>query len=141
MSKFRFLPSLIPLCLLCAACLSCGSSTGLKSVTITPATADAKSSPNGQVQFTAMGTSHGSTGSVPVNVRWWNSRPWFTAPTPTPANEINIDDNGIATCTNIPGLSGTFTIWATAPKDQSIDPSQMKQSTPQVTGVAQMTCP
>ena len=136
MSKHRFLGSLISLCLLCAVCFSCGSSTGLNSVTITPATADAKSSPNGQIQFTATGKSHGSNQSVPVKVLWWNSQPWFDAP--TPANGINIDDNGVAMCTN---LTGTFTVWATAPKDQSILPTQMKQSTPQVTAVALMICP
>jgi hypothetical protein len=136
MSNLRFLYSLIPLCLLGSAGLSCGSSGGLNSITVTPASADAKNSSNGQVQFTAVGTYAGSGQSVPVKALWWNSEPWFIGP--TPANGINIDENGVATCTDLPG---TFTVWATAPRNQSIPPSQMKQSTPQLTETAQMTCP
>ena len=139
MGKFRFLFLGIPV--LAAISLSCGSSGGLKSVTITPATADAQSFPNAQVQFTAMGTYSGQAQSVAVNALWWNSQPWIIAPSaaPTPAPAITIDSNtGIATCLN---LTGTFTVWATAPKNQSTPVSQMTKSTPQVTATAQMTCP
>lgn len=139
MGKFRFL-CLLTVPVLAAICLSCSSSGGLKSVAITPATADAQASPGGQVQFTAMGTYPGQMQSVAVNALWWNSQPWVIAPTaaPTPTPAINIDSNGLATCTQ---LSGTFTVWATAPKNQSTPVSQMTKSTPQVTGTAQMTCP
>jgi len=137
MGKFRFLCPLVALSLISAMSLSCGSNSGLKSVTVTPAAADAQNFPNGQVQFTAMGTFSGSMQSGPVKALWWNSQPWVIVP--TPANGITIDGNtGLATCTN---LIGTFQVWATAPKNQSMDLSQMSKGTAQVTATAQMTCP
>lgn len=135
MGKFRFL-CLFAIPVLAAISLSCSSSGGLKSVAITPATADAQTAPNGQVQFTAMGTYPGQSQSVTVNALWWTSQPWVIAPTPSPG--ITIDSNGLASCTN---LTGTFNLWATAPKDQTTSVSKMTKSTPQVTATAQMTCP
>lgn len=135
MGKVRFL-CLFAIPVFTVMSVSCSSSGGLKSVAITPATADAQTSPNGQVQFTAMGSYPGQMQSVAVKALWWNSQPWVIVP--TPANGITIDGNGLATCTN---LTGTFTVWATAPKDQTVPVSQMTKSTPQVTATAQMTCP
>lgn len=140
MGTFRFL-FLLTVPVLAALSLSCSSSGGLKSVAITPPTADAQAFPNGQVQFAAMGTYPGQSQAVAVNAMWWNSQPWVIAPmaAPTPAPGISIDSNtGVATCLN---LTGTFTVWATAPKNQSTPVSQMTKSTPQVTATAQMTCP
>ena len=58
MRHFAFFPATL-LALLAALCMSaCGSSgpRQLQSVTLSPATADAKNFPNGEVQFTATGT-------------------------------------------------------------------------------------
>src|SRR5581483_1669908 len=135
MPRFRFLVPCV-LSLFAAASLSCSSNHRLQSITISPASADAKDFSNGQVQFTAMGNYGMMTQSAPVKVLWWNSTPWVLAPTTPPG--FNIDSNGVATCTN---LTGMFSLWATAPKDQSIAVSQMTQSTSQVTATAQLTCP
>ena len=139
MGKVRFL-CLFAIPVFTVISVSCSSSGGLKSVAITPATADAQTSPNGQVQFTAMGSYSGQMQSVAVKALWWTSQPWVIAPTaaPTPAPGITVDSNGLASCTN---LTGTFTLWATAPKDQSTSVSQMSKNTPQVSATAQMTCP
>ncbi len=139
MVKLRFL-SLFVVPVIVAISPSCSSSGGLKSLAISPSSADAQSFPNGQVQFTAMGTYPGQTQAVAVNAVWWNSQPWVIAPSaaPTPIPPVNIDSNGLATCTQ---FNGTFTVWATAPKDQNTQLSQMSKGTPQVTATAQMTCP
>ena len=53
--------------------LSCGSNRQLQSVTLNPSSADAKNSPNGQVQFTAKGVFSGSSAPVTLtsqDVTW-----------------------------------------------------------------------
>ena len=123
--------------LLAAALLiDCGSSNELKSLTITPASANAKNSGNGQVQFTAMGSDGGSSQPTRVNALWWNVPPWTYPPTPA---IFSIDSNGVASCFGI--ITGTFTLWAAAPADQSLPLSKMTHDTRQVTATAQLTCP
>jgi hypothetical protein len=126
-----------------AASLACGSShNGLQSLSITPAAADAKNYPSGQVQFTAMGTSAGSTRPAAVMVLWWSYTPW-TIPPPAPVASpptpptYSLDSNGLAMCQG----TGTFTHWATAPTDQSVRLSSLTKSTSQLTATAQLTCP
>lgn len=143
MPKLSSLLSSAFLSAVAVASLACGSShNGLQSLTITPAAADAKNYPNGQVQFTAMGTSAGSTQPATVIVLWWSYTPWTIPPPdavaspPTPPT-YSLDSNGLATCQG----TGTFTIWATAPTDQSVPPSSMTKSTAQLTATAQLTCP
>jgi len=111
--------------------VACGTNSSLlKSVTITPSTA------SGQAQFTAVGMRVNGSTVDPAAVLWWNSMPWSTLPTPPPG--ITIDTTGKATCLSV---AGTFTVWATAPTNQSSPLSQMTMSTPQVVGTAQITCP
>jgi hypothetical protein len=139
MRKLRAL--ILPILLFCvaAAQLSCGSNSGLQSITIAPASADAKNFPSGQVPFTATGVYAGSSQSVPVSVLWWNEPPWApVAATPSSA-PFDITAAGIATC--VQGASGTFTVWATAPVDRWLPASQMTADTPRRTATAQITCP
>jgi len=135
---FSWIAILLAAALIMAAC---GSSSGLKTLTISPATADAKNFPNGQVQFTAMGSYGGSTQTTTVNALWWDYTPWATPPpsadVPVPI-AFTLTASGVAQCV---GGTGTFTIWATAPANQNIQPSQMNQFTDQLTATAQLTCP
>jgi hypothetical protein len=127
--------------LLAAALLvDCGSNSGLKSLAVTPASADAQNSANGQVQFTAMGSSGGSSQLIAVNVLWSNVTPWTNVPgaAPTQATFL-IDSNGVASCLGV--VSGTFTVWAIAPVDRSLPLSAMTKDTKQITATAQFTCP
>ena len=114
---------------------ACGNQ-GLKSLTVTPPSADAKSSPNGQVQFTAMGSYAGSSQATVVKALWWNVQPWTTVPT---APTFVIDSNGMASCLGV--ISGTFTVWATTPTDQTLPLSKVTVNTKQLSATAQITCP
>ncbi len=127
------------LILAAAFAISCGSSGHLlQSLTINPATADAKNYPNGQVKFTAMGSYGGSSQAFAVNALWWNFTPWTTLPQAAiPLPGYTLSSNGLAACVG----TGTFTVWATAPRDQTLLLSQMTQSTSQLTATAQLTCP
>jgi hypothetical protein len=62
--------------------LACGSSPQLKSVSVSPASANASDYPNGQVQFTAVGYYAGS--SSPVSV----SPEWTACPPSTPSRSV-----------------------------------------------------
>ncbi len=138
MSKLRALALFGVMLSLAIVLVNCGSSSGLRSVTITPGTADAQNFPNGQVPFAATGVFAGQGQSGPVNAMWWNSQPWAMS-TPIPATGFNITSAGVATCTGF--LTGTFTLWATAPIDQTLPLSKMTKSTPQRMATAQITCP
>ena len=134
----RKLLPVVPILLLAAyaiALLSCGSSSNkLQSVTITPATADARNYPNGQVQFTATGTSSNGRQVKPLTALWSPGPPWTIQPF-----VIVVDNNGLASCGSVP--AGTYQIWAGAPSDPNTPVSSMKQGTPSVSGTAQLTCP
>jgi len=120
--------------------LACGSSRQLQSLSINPATADAQTYPNGQVQFTAMGTYTGSSQTTAVSALWWTTSPWTYPPdTPTPAI-INLSSTGLAQC--YPSAPpGTYLIYAVAPVDPSVMVSQMTMMTKQLAATAQITCP
>jgi hypothetical protein len=77
--------------------LACGSSPQLKSVSVSPASANASDYPNGQVQFTAVGYYAGS--SSPVSV----SPEWTACP---PINAVTVSKTGVAQCE--PGAAGTY---------------------------------
>ena len=129
--------------LIAAGMMACGSNSGLRTLTISPSTADAQDFANGQVQFTANGTYAGSSQTAPVNVMWWNSEPWKALPSsaPTPPPGFFISTDGLAACSTSGPLSGTFTVWATAPVDPMVPASQMTAKTKQLTATAQLTCP
>ena len=116
--------------------LACGSSRQLTSITVSPASADAQTFPNGQVQFTATGTfSGGNMAATSLQVLWSIGNPFTKQPIP---GGVSLDSNGLAQCT---GFVGTVTIWATAPADPGMSLMQMNMSTKNVSGTAQLTCP
>ncbi len=89
----------LPLLLLAAGC-GTSSPRGLLSVSASPASADAKDFPNGQVRFIPTGT--------------YNKAPTTVTPQPVSAWLVNpngiatINQNGLATC--VTGQAGTVTI-------------------------------
>lgn len=107
----------------------CGNSH-LKSVTVTPATADAKNFPGGQVQFTATGK------PVPVkNVQWCvGSATGFC--NGNVASAATVDGNGLASCTGV--LNGTSIILAGTTNSMGM-PDQGGQLN--IFGTAKLTCP
>jgi hypothetical protein len=139
MSKLRFVPACGLLLLVAALMLACGINHGLyKSLTVSPATADAQDFPNGQVQFTATATEINGTQVSPASALWTPGPPWSLGPLmPWPA--IQLDQTGKASC----GAAGpgTYMIAATAPIDPHSPVSKMTMNTPQVSGAAMLTCP
>jgi hypothetical protein len=132
-----------------AGCGGSATTTGnktrqLQSLTVTPASADARNFPNGQVQFTAMGMFNMAPRTVmSPPVRWSIGNPFAAQPMPmsmsagmSPA--ASVDANGLAQCN---GFTGIATIQATAPADPSMPLSQMGMMTRTVAGMGQMTCP
>ncbi len=117
-----------------SALVSCGSSNTLQSISISPASADAQNSPNGQVQFAATGTYANGSHVKPLTVEWSPGDPSTAHPWTTP-----VDSNGVASCGAAP--AGTYPIWALAPADLNTPVSAMKQGTALVTGTAQLICP
>jgi hypothetical protein len=108
MSRARVL---LPTSLVLAATLlsggGCGNNTSprlLQSISITPASADAQSFPNGQVQFTVMGSYNQPPSPSPMTAsQWLLSEP----------NIATISQGGVAQCT--PGASGVVTVKAVVP--------------------------
>ena len=114
--------------------VACGNTRRLKSITINPASADARDFPNGQIQFTASGTYTDGSKVNPLGVVWSGGQPWTLMPW-----IIQLDSNGLASCGN--AQPGTYTVFATAPLDPTFPLSKMNMSTPQLTTTAQVTCP
>ena len=141
MGKLRFFVPLVVL-LLAVLMLSCGMTNPanglLKSITVTPATADAKNFPNGQVQFTATATYIGKAPVTPATALWTPGIPWALDPQNAwPA--LSMSSQGLVSCGTAP--PATYTIFATAPVDPHIQISQMTMNTPQLFATAQLTCP
>jgi hypothetical protein len=111
--------------------LGCGNSK-LTSVSLSPAVADAQNFPNGQVQFTA----YGSSRMVPLtNIAWCiGSRAGLC--NGNIASAASIDNNGLAHCNNI--AAGTVTILA-GTGGSVVMPDGGRQLS--VYGTAQLTCP
>jgi hypothetical protein len=117
----------------------CGSSRQLRSVALTPATADAQSFPNGQVPFAANGTFSKPPSPTPLtnkDVVWC-----VGSSSGACVGNINpgatVDQNGVAKCS--PTFAGTATILAGTEPSQGVLPdggSQLK-----IFGSAQLTCP
>jgi hypothetical protein len=139
MSKLRFvLPSSFLLAIV-ASMLACGINQGLyKSLTVSPATADAQNYPNGQVQFTATGTEINGTQVKPLASFWTPGPPWLPSPA-LPLSGVQLDQTGLASCGT--AGPGTYMIVATAPVDPHLPVSKMTPSTPHLSGAATLTCP
>ena len=139
MTTRPYLPALLSVVTLAFLAMSCGSNSNsdrfLRSITVTPATADAQSFPGGQVQFTATGT--------------------FTMP-PSPdvltfsspyTGSFTVDDAGIATIVSSSG--GTVTVKCAAGASGSTNVTALACAFAKgtaatcvpVKGIAQLSCP
>lgn len=128
-----FLSSLVLLSI-ALALVSCGNSNKLQSMSLTPATADAKDYANGQVQFTATGTYTNGSQVKPLAVLWSPGPPWTIS-----VWAIQLDSTGVASCGIAP--AGTYPVWAGAPIDPHTPVSRLNQATPMVSATAHLTCP
>jgi hypothetical protein len=93
--------------------LSCGGGSSsqrqLTSISLVPASADAKDYPNGEVQFLATGTySAPPSPVVPIGAQWGACAAPSSATT-----SVTVSSSGQAQCAA--GASGTFTVWASDP--------------------------
>jgi hypothetical protein len=134
---FRLLSLVLSLIIL--GIVGCGSSRQLQSVRLSPATADAQSFPNGQVQFTATGTYSSSPSPVQLtsqDVMWCvGSTSGLCVGNVSPGATVN--QNGLAQC--VPTFAGTVTILAGTGSSVMMIPDTGSQLA--VFGAAQMSCP
>jgi hypothetical protein len=72
---------------------------------------------------------------TPLPALWFAIRPWYSAA--NPLQFFNLDATGKASCN---GITGTFSVVATAPVDPRFLFPQMDSTTPQVSGMAHLTC-
>ena len=128
------------LLLAAAIALACGSPSHIpQSVTVSPATADAKDFPGGEVQFTA--TAVYNTMPSPIQSV---SATWSACLQGVPSENVSISTSGAAQCAS--GATGTYTIYAFVP-DPSFHGVCASGSLPcggscgGVVGNAQLTCP
>jgi len=111
MGKLRLTLLLFTLTVAAWFALSCGASSfsglihPLQSITVSPATADAKDYPEGQVQFTATG--HYSIAPYSVTPQ---SATWGACYQNEPTSEVSVTASGLARCAT--GAEGTYTIFA-----------------------------
>ncbi len=121
------------------AIAGCGGNRQLQSVSLNPASADARNFPNGQVSFIATGTF--SMPPSPVNL---TSKDVFWCVGSSNGDCVgnvnpgaNLDQNGAAQCN--PGFVGTATILAGTQSSVMVNPDRGPQL--KVFGAAQLTCP
>lgn len=121
--------------LLLLAGLGCGtSSRQLKSISISPSSAAAQGSPNGQVQFVAAGHyNRAPTTSSPLPVLW------AIVPGIGGQAGATITQSGVAQCS--PGASGSFSVATWAPADPNIPIERLLTAKKVVLGTAVLTCP
>jgi hypothetical protein len=125
-----------------AVALACGTSPHVQSVSITPAAANAKDYPEGQVQFRAFAYYPGSSSPAAITPEW------SACP---PVNVVTVSKTGVAQC--VPGAAGTYYVEAFVPVGElacsPTGPSNPLQSCPLPTGqqcggvegTATLTCP
>jgi len=126
--KYFLFPSLLTIAVLLIACGA--GHPKLTSIAVSPSSAIASSSPQGQVGFMATGTftDHTSRELQLADGLTWKSSNTVVA---------TIDDTGEATCLS----PGSVTITATAPADLQITVSNGVQNTsPKVSGNAMLSC-
>lgn len=103
-----------------------GSPRLLQSVSVTPPSAEAQNFPNGQVQFTAIGTYSQPPSPSPITqVGWSLSNP----------NIATVSPSGLAQCD--PGASGVVTVQAST----SAPCSGTACTAALLSGTAQLSCP
>lgn len=133
-------PTTVSVCLLAAVAITsigCSSMNSmsnrvLQSMVISPATADAQSSPSGQVQFSAMGSFSKAPSPAPVPFVAPYSGSWATSD----ISVATIDQHGLAMC--VAGASGTVTITAIASSNAGMGTQNTSTA---VSGTAKLTCP
>lgn len=120
------------------ALLGCGSSRQLQSITVSPATADAKNFPNGQVPFTATGMYSKPPSPSPLtsnDVQWCvGSSSGACAGNIIPG--ATVDSNGVAQCGSV--FTGTAYVLA-GTEGSVMNPDSGQQF--KIFGSAQITCP
>jgi len=117
----------------------CGSDRQLQSVTLVPASADAKDYPNGQIPMTATGAYSKPPSPVLLTS---NDIVWCIGTSDGTCNgniasPVTVDVNGIVQCSG--AQTGTAIVLAGKPSSTAVKPdgpSQLK-----VFGAAQVTCP
>ena len=116
----------------CGPATAQNSTGSLQSISICPATADAKQY-GGQVQFTAVGIYD----TEPSPVRPLKPQMWGACLQNAPTTAVTISDTGLAECTS--AASGTYTVFASDMTNcLAIGPCGTGCF---VTGYAQLTCP
>ena len=116
-------------------CLSCTLPARLESIKISPATAAAQNSKQGEVPFVATGTYSDGTVVTPLAVFWGFHAPWIEIPDPVGIS-IN-SSSGLAQCG---GYKGTEPVVAIAPTDPSVTLNMMNVGTFTVSATARLTC-
>ena len=121
--------------LLLCALIGCGAGhANLTSITVSPQTATATSSPQGQVGYTATG--HFANGKS-RELSQVDGLSWKTSPTTSGTVAATIGSTGEATCS----APGTVTITATAPENLQLTVNNGVQNTSSsVSGTAQLVC-
>jgi hypothetical protein len=136
-SKFLFTgPFLLAAAL---ATSSCGDGRQLQSVTLVPASADAKDYPNSQIPMTATGAYSKPPSPVLLTS---NDIVWCIGTSDGTCNgniasPVIVDINGVAQCSV--GQTGTATVLAGKPSSKAVKPDSPSQL--KVFGAAQVTCP
>ena len=147
MKTLRCLLGFLALPLPASLVLSCGTKSPspgqdpLQSITLSPASADARDYPNGQVSFVATGYYAAPARKVtPLSAGWGaciQGGPTQEAPT----NAVTVTQGGVAQCTA--GAVGTYTVWANDPPYPSVECLAITACGGGcfVAGTAQLTCP
>lgn len=136
-----------PVAILLVAVAACGGGRQLRSLSVTPSSADAKNFPGGEVQFSAAGTFSHPPSPVPVTSPeiLWCYGGTASAASPTAgvcagnvAQFASVDQTGLAQCS--PSAPGpiTVSILAGVP-ETAMNPDA--GPTLKVFGSAQLTCP
>jgi len=138
MTRSSFLSAAVALLTIALASTGCGSNRTLQSVTLTPASADAKNYPNGQVRLDATGTFSKPPSPSPLtssDVLWCAGAAGACAGNIMP--NVTVDQNGVAQCR--PGFVGTATVLAGTKSTAMTMPDEGPQL--KVFGAAQISCP
>ena len=131
--------SLVLLLFLAAILMACGSSAPrtLQTVSISPATADARDFANGEVQFAATGYYNKSPMQVaPVHATWGACYQNH------PTTDVTMTPTGVAQCSR--SASGTYLVWAFASEGTKMTCSGVSAcggGCGPLTGTALLTCP
>jgi hypothetical protein len=131
----------LPVAVVLMAASGCGSSRQLQSVALSPAAADAKSFPNGQVNFTATGMYNKPPSPVVLgssDVLWCVGTASGTCAGNVEVG-ATVDQNGVTQCTS--GFSGTATILGGTLKSGTGPVIPDGGSQLKIFGAAQLTCP